>query len=196
MAGAPVEMRGQPNWISFFCVAARPKAVPQCTHWLAHRHAVPAASASQLARRFWPRCNRRTTMTRILFSYAAIALSMLALDAIWLGLIARPLYAAGIGHLMAEQPNWWAAGLFYLVYAAGLLHFTVMPFDASAGWRGPLLTAAAFGFVAYATYDLSNLATLRAWPWSITLADIAWGSLASAVAAGAGRWVWLRQAAG
>jgi uncharacterized membrane protein len=133
-------------------------------------------------------------MIRTLLSYAAVAVSMLALDAIWLGFVARPMYAAGIGHLMADQPNWLAAGLFYLVYAAGLLHFAVLPFDASAGWREPLLTAAAFGFVAYATYDLSNLATLKGWPWSITLADITWGSLASTVAAAAGRWVWLRQA--
>ncbi len=120
---------------------------------------------------------------------------MLLLDLIWLGFIARPLYAAGIGHLMADKPNWIAAALFYLVYAAGLLWFAVRPFDAAAGWQTPLLTAAAFGFFAYATYDLSNLATLKDWPWRITLADIAWGSLASTLAAAAGRWVWLRMAA-
>jgi uncharacterized membrane protein len=105
------------------------------------------------------------------------------------------MYAAGIGHLMADKPNWVAAGLFYLVYALGLLWFTVRPFDAAAGWQTPLLTAAAFGFVAYATYDLSNLATLKAWPWSIAITDMAWGSLASTLAAGAGRWVSLRCAA-
>jgi uncharacterized membrane protein len=131
-------------------------------------------------------------MTRTLLTYAALAFSMLLLDLIWLGFIARPLYAAGIGHLMADKPNWVAAGLFYLVYAAGLLWFAVRPFDAVAGWQTPLLTAAAFGLVAYATYDLSNLATLKDWPWTVTAADIAWGSLASTLAAAAGRWVWLR----
>jgi uncharacterized membrane protein len=134
-------------------------------------------------------------MTRTLLSYAAVAISMLLLDAVWLGVVARPMYAAGIGHLMADQPNWLAAGLFYLVYALGLLGFAVRPFDAAAGWRTPLMTAAAFGFVAYATYDLSNLATLKGWPWSIAILDMAWGSLVSTLAAGAGRWVWLRTAA-
>jgi uncharacterized membrane protein len=134
-------------------------------------------------------------MTRTFLTYVALALSMLLLDLIWLGFIARPLYAAGIGHLMADKPNWGAAALFYLVYAAGLLWFAVRPFDAAAGWQTPLLTAAAFGFVAYATYDLSNLATLKDWPWTITAADIAWGSLASTLAAAAGRWVWLRSEA-
>ncbi len=134
-------------------------------------------------------------MNRTFLAYAAVAFSMLLLDAIWLGFVARPMYAAGIGHLMTDKPNWLAAGLFYVVYALGLLRFTVMPFDASAGWLEPLLTAAAFGFFAYATYDLSNMATLKGWPWSITIADMAWGSLASALAASAGRWVWLRGAA-
>jgi uncharacterized membrane protein len=134
-------------------------------------------------------------MNRIFPVYAAVALSLLVLDLIWLGVLARPLYAAGIGHLMADEPNWVAAGLFYAVYALGLLRFTVLPFDATAGWREPLLTAAAFGFFAYATYDLSNLATLKAWPWSVAIVDMAWGSLASALAAGVGRRVWLRPAA-
>jgi uncharacterized membrane protein len=134
-------------------------------------------------------------MTRNYLTYAALAFSMLLLDLIWLGFIARPMYAAGIGHLMADKPNWVAAGLFYLVYAAGLLGFAVRPFDAAAGWQTPLLTAAAFGFVAYATYDLSNLATLKDWPWTIAAADVAWGSLASTLAAAAGRWVWLRSEA-
>ena len=133
-------------------------------------------------------------MTRTLLAYAAVAFSMLLLDLIWLGFVARPMYAAGIGHLMADKPNWIAAGLFYLIYALGLLWFAVRPFDAAAGWETPLLTAAAFGFFAYATYDLSNLATLKDWPITITIADMAWGSLASALAAGAGRWVWLRMA--
>jgi uncharacterized membrane protein len=134
-------------------------------------------------------------MNRTFSAYAAVAIAMLVLDLIWLGVVARPMYAAGIGHLMADKPNWVAAGLFYAVYALGLLRFTVLPFDADAGWREPLLTAAAFGFFAYATYDLSNLATLKAWPWSVAIADMAWGSLASTLAAGVGRWVWLRPAA-
>jgi uncharacterized membrane protein len=133
-------------------------------------------------------------MKRTLISGAAVALTLLVLDTIWLGVLARPLYADGMGHLMAEHPNWLAAGLFYAVYAGGLTGFAVRPFEAAAGWRQPLGTAAALGFVAYATYDLSNWATLRGWPASLALIDIAWGSLASIGAAATGRAVWLRLA--
>ena len=135
-------------------------------------------------------------MSKLVVPYLAIVLTMMVLDVIWIGGIARPLYNRGIGHLMAEQPNWLAGGLFYLVYALGLLWFAVRPFDAAAGWQVPLLTAAAFGFFAYATYDLSNWATLRGWPATLALADMAWGSLASALSAGAGRLVWLRLSPG
>ena len=131
-------------------------------------------------------------MFRNFATWAALAASMLALDLIWLGFIAKPLYAQGIGHLMAERPNWLAGGLFYAVYALGLLWFAVRPFGADAGWREPLLTAAAFGFFAYATYDLSNWATLKAWPWTLAVTDMAWGSLASTLSVAAGRMAWLR----
>jgi uncharacterized membrane protein len=130
-------------------------------------------------------------MTRYLAAYAALAFTMIAIDMLWLGVIARPLYTAGIGHLMAEKPVIPAAVLFYLIYALGLLIFGVLPFDAAAGWTRPLLTAAAFGFFAYATYDLTNLATLKGWPWTLAALDMAWGTLISVVAAAAGRVAWL-----
>jgi uncharacterized membrane protein len=130
-------------------------------------------------------------MSRYLAAYAALAFTMIAIDMLWLGVVARPLYTAGIGHLMAEKPLIPAALLFYLIYALGLLIFGVLPFDAAAGWTRPLLTAAAFGFFAYATYDLTNLSTLKNWPWTLAVIDMAWGTLISVVAAAAGRVAWL-----
>jgi uncharacterized membrane protein len=130
-------------------------------------------------------------MTRYLAAYAALAITMLVIDMLWLGVIAKPLYQAGIGHLMAEEPRLSAAALFYALYPLGLLIFGVLPFGADAGWTRPLLTAALFGFFAYATYDLTNLATLKGWPWSLAALDMAWGSLISAVSAAAGRVAWL-----
>ena len=114
---------------------------------------------------------------------------MLLLDALWLGVVARPLYQQGLGPLMAETPVWWAAALFYAVYGLGLLRFAIAP---SPGVRAAAWSGAAFGLVAYATYDLSNLATLRGWPTSLAFIDIAWGSAISAAAAATGRLAWAR----
>lgn len=126
-------------------------------------------------------------MSRYLPAFAAILLVMIALDVLWLGFIAKPLYQNGIGHLMAERPNLWAAGAFYLLYALGLTVFAVMPHADDSGWSGTASRAALFGLVAYATYDLSNLATLKSWPIGLALIDMAWGSALSAMSAVAGR---------
>ena len=125
-------------------------------------------------------------MTRYLASYAATLVALLAVDLLWIGVIAKPLYQAGIGHLMAAQPNLVAALLFYLLFPLGLLLFTVLP-SAGTGWGRTLATGALFGFFAYATYDLTNLATLKDWPLGLSLIDVAWGSLVSALASAAGK---------
>ncbi len=131
-------------------------------------------------------------MTRTwLPAYAATLVAMLAIDLLWLGVIARPLYAQGIGHLMAERPSVPVAALFYAVYALGLVVFVVAPQAATPGWATTLAREALFGFFAYATYDLTNLATLKGWPVWLSLVDMAWGSAVSAVCAIAGRAAWL-----
>jgi uncharacterized membrane protein len=126
-------------------------------------------------------------MKRALLSYAGVLLVMLVLDALWLGVVARDWYQAGIGPLMRQPPWWGVAVLFYLVYAVGITWFGVWP--QRDGGPGPvLLQAALFGFFAYATYDLTNLATLRGWPVGLAVADMAWGTLISALAALGGWW--------
>lgn len=126
-------------------------------------------------------------MNRILAGYLAAVLVMVALDALWLGVIAKTFYQHGIGHLMAEQPRLLAAVGFYVIYAAGLLVFAVLPQAQDPGWGRAALMGALFGFVAYATYDLSNLATLRGWPVGLALVDMAWGALLSAASAAAAK---------
>jgi uncharacterized membrane protein len=133
-------------------------------------------------------------MTKYLSAYLATAVVMIAVDLLWLGVIAKPLYQQGLGHLMAERPNLIAAAAFYVVYVLGLLVFTIVPQAADPGWLKTAAAAAMFGFVAYATYDLSNLATLRGWPIGLSLIDMAWGAVLSAVAATAGRFAWDRYA--
>lgn len=125
-------------------------------------------------------------MRRPAIAYAATLVVFLALDSLWLSLTASRLYRPLLGGLLAPAPALWAAAAFYLVYVAGLAGFVVLPGSARAGIFGVLLRGAAFGFVAYATYDLTNQATMRDWPVAITAADLVWGATVSALAAAAG----------
>jgi len=127
------------------------------------------------------------SMNKYLAGYLAAVLVIVALDMLWLGVVAKATYQQAIGHLMAEKPQLLAALAFYLLYPAGLMIFAVMPQAEDAAWGKTVLTGALFGFFAYATYDLSNLATLRNWPIGLTLMDMAWGTGLSAAAAAGGK---------
>ena len=136
------------------------------------------------------------TMLNHLAAYGATVVVMLALDIAWLGFIAKSFYREAIGHLMADPPNLVAAVVFYLLYPAGVMLFAVAPAawsgvlatSTDTSWSHAVLAGALFGFFAYATYDLTNLATLRGWPWRLVLVDIAWGTTLTAAAAAAGHW--------
>jgi len=95
------------------------------------------------------------------------------LDALWLGLVAPRFYRSQIGFLLADRPNWAAAIVFYIVFIAGLVIFVTGSEDGvlSAALRGAL-----FGFICYATYDLTNLATIKDWPVLLTVVDMCWGT--------------------
>lgn len=120
----------------------------------------------------------------LLVGYAATLLAMALLDALWLGVLAKDLYRADLGHLLAEQVRVDAALTFYLLYAGGVVIFAVAPALKTRSALRALVLGALFGFFAYMTYDLSNLATLRDWPVRIVVIDIAWGmGLTAATAA-------------
>jgi uncharacterized membrane protein len=131
-------------------------------------------------------------MLKLLVTYLSATVVMVLIDLIWLGVIAKPMYQAGIGHLMAEKPNIAAAISFYALFPVGLMIFAILPEAANAGWQRTALLGALFGFFTYATYDLTNLATLKNYPLQLALVDILWGSLVSAITASAGRWVFDR----
>ena len=118
--------------------------------------------------------------------YVTVLAVMLLLDVLWLGVIAADWYAEGIGHLMADVPYLPAAVVFYLLYPLGIVIFGVRPNEPMTTLQA-MRWGALFGFFAYATYDLTNLATLSDWPTSISLLDLGWGTLLSATAALAGR---------
>lgn len=120
---------------------------------------------------------------RLLLAYGAALLCFLLLDACWLTLTGTRVYRAALGGLMADEIDWVPVALFYPLYLVGLLVFAITPAleqrqSLVALWRGALL-----GLISYAAYDFTNQATLRAWPWSITAIDLAWGTFVSAAAA-------------
>lgn len=104
----------------------------------------------------------------------------LAIDIVWLTLIAKNFYAKYIGYLMAKNPNLLAALVFYLIFIAGLVFFVITPALDKKMWTYALLAGVFFGLVTYATYDLTNLATVKNWPIIVTIADLIWGMFVSA----------------
>ena len=101
------------------------------------------------------------------------------IDMIWLGLVAKKFYRDQLGFIMAPRVNWPAAIVFYLLFIVGLLFFVTYPAIIRQSGLFAFFSGAFFGFICYATYDLTNLATLKDWPLKVTLVDLAWGSLLS-----------------
>lgn len=102
------------------------------------------------------------------------------IDMVWLGLVAKGFYAKHLGFLMRPDVNWLAAIIFYLLFIAGLIIFVVTPALAKGSWLYALGLGALFGLITYATYDLTNLATLKNWPLVVTLVDLLWGAVLAA----------------
>lgn len=108
----------------------------------------------------------------------AIALPVFfVIDMIWLGLVAKNFYRGQIGMLMKSDINWTAAIIFYLLFIVGLVFFVITPAVEKGSWTVALFTGALFGFITYATYDLTNLSILKDWPLLVTVVDLAWGAV-------------------
>ena len=112
--------------------------------------------------------------------YLCALVGFLAIDMVWLGIVARGFYRKHLGFLLADQPNWWAAAVFYLLFVAGLLVFAVFPGLNANSLRKAVLLGSLFGLITYATYDLTNLATVKNWPLIVTVVDMAWGAVLAA----------------
>ena len=125
-------------------------------------------------------------------AYLASLLVMAGLDFLWLTNMSAALYRRDLGPLLAEDPRMGVAVIFYLAYAAGIVIFAVRPALAAADWRVAALYGALFGFFAYATYDLTNFATMKVWTLRVTVLDIAWGAVLTAAAAGTAAMVTLK----
>jgi uncharacterized membrane protein len=119
-------------------------------------------------------------MGRAIGTYLITLLIFFAIDLVWLGVVAKTFYQQQIGHLMSPEVNWAAALLFYAVYVGGIVVFAVKPAFEDGGAIRALTYGAALGFVAYATYDLTNQATMKDWPALVTVIDLAWGTVLTA----------------
>lgn len=114
--------------------------------------------------------------------YAVALPVFFAIDMLWLGFVARTFYKNQIGFLMKPDVNWAAAIVFYLLFLVGLVIFVIGPAVEKKDWMHALLAGGLFGLITYATYDLTNLATLKDWPLTVVWVDMLWGTfLASSV---------------
>ena len=123
---------------------------------------------------------------RYAVAYIVTAVVFLGLDAVWLTQIALGMYRRELAGLLLDQPNLAIAGLFYLLFVAGIVILAVVPALNGGSWINALLLGAVLGLVAYGTYDITNLSTLKGWSLTVTMADLAWGTILSAIAATAG----------
>ena len=103
-----------------------------------------------------------------------------AIDMFWLGFVAKNFYRQQSGMLMKPDINWIAAIIFYLIFIVGLVVFVITPAMEKGSWVHSLIFGALFGFVCYATYDLTNLAVAKDWPLLVTIVDLAWGAVLAA----------------
>lgn len=130
-----------------------------------------------------------TYLKLYVISFAAF----LVIDGVWLGVVARGFYKKHLGYLLTPSPNWAAALLFYLLFVGGVVFFVTVPGLATGSWKAVLLRGAFFGLITYATYDLTNLATVKDWPRIVTVVDMTWGAVLSAAVSIigflAGRWI-------
>ena len=117
---------------------------------------------------------------QMLRNFAITFVVFMAIDLIWLGLIAKNLYSKYLGYIMTDKVNWGAALLFYMLFIIGLLFFVISPALEKNSWTYALGAGALYGLLTYATYDLTNLATLKDWPITITVIDMIWGTTLAA----------------
>jgi len=117
----------------------------------------------------------------IIISYLLTFIVFLMVDMLWLGFIAKSLYQKYLGDFLSDKVNWTAAFIFYFIYVAGISIFAIYPAVNKDSVVSAIVMGALFGVFTYATYDLTNLATLKGWPLPIVFIDIVWGAVLSLI---------------
>ncbi len=129
------------------------------------------------------------SIKKLLICYVLTFAVFFILDMAWLGFIAKDLYKKYLGGFLSEQVNWTAAIIFYLLFVVGVFIFAILPSVEKNSLTSAIMLGALFGFFTYATYDLTNLATLKNWPLNIVFIDILWGSLLTGMVSTAGFYI-------
>lgn len=133
------------------------------------------------------------TFPKLALSYFLTTIVFLAIDLLWLGLLAKEFYKKHLGNYLSDQVNWVAALIFYALFIVGIFIFSILPAIEKNSIIRAMVMGGLFGFFTYATYDLTNLATLKNWPLTIVFVDIIWGVLLTAMVSAAGflivRWI-------
>ena len=132
--------------------------------------------------------------SKIIYTYLLTVPVFFAIDMIWLGLVAKSYYAKQLAGLVTDKVVWPAAMIFYLIYIFGIIYFAVLPGIEKDSLKTVIINAALFGGLAYATYDLTNLATLKNWPVQMVFVDITWGIILTSSVAVASYYIalWVR----
>ena len=128
-------------------------------------------------------------ISKLIISYILTFAVFFAIDMAWLGFVAKDIYKKYLGNLLAENVNWAAAIIFYLLFVVGIFIFAIMPSVDKNSLQSAIVLGALFGFFTYATYDLTNLATLKDWSSTIVFIDIAWGAVLSGIVSTAGFYI-------
>lgn len=122
-------------------------------------------------------------MLKLITTYLIAFLSFFAIDMLWLGIIAKTYYKTKLGFILSPNQKWTAAMVFYLIYVGGILFFAINPSLKEMDWKVGLINGAVFGAMCYATYDLTNMATIAKWPIEIVVIDIIWGMTLTSIVA-------------
>lgn len=126
------------------------------------------------------------SVKEIVLTYLLMLVVFLAIDLVWLGVITKKFYQKHLGGFFSDKVNWTAAGIFYLLFILGVMIFSVYPAVAQDSLMRALIFGVLFGLFTYATYDLTNLATLKDWPVPIVIVDIIWGMVLCGTVSGLG----------
>lgn len=127
--------------------------------------------------------------SKLIISYLLTTLVFFAIDITWLGFIAKGIYRKHLGGFLSDTVNWPAAIIFYLLFIVGIFIFAILPAVEKSSLKTAIVMGALFGFFTYATYDLTNLATLKNWPLPIVFIDIAWGIVLTSSVSTAGYYI-------
>ena len=129
------------------------------------------------------------TFPRIIISYILTTVVFFTIDMVWLGFVAKNIYRKYLGALLSDTVNWTAAIVFYMIFIVGIFIFVINPSVEKQSVFRAVILGAVFGFIAYATYDLTNYATLKGFPLNIVCIDLAWGAVLTATVSLAGYYI-------